>query len=179
VSFAATGNSPILGHSNSANKVTTIRNTGKGAALSLITKKSTAAPFTTNAIGQVAHLNASKVDGLTASQIAAKSAQVSSSGVVVASTGGFTVTNPVGGLYCIAVSGVNPVTRPAVVSTNCSDDTTVAGTPGNIAYAEIVSTSSSCGSARYQIQTYEVHPGTTTVSGSTTYTDQGFSIVLP
>ena len=58
VTFAATGSSLILGHANKAAAVTTVQNTGKGAALNLVTSKSTYPPITTNATGLVKNLNA-------------------------------------------------------------------------------------------------------------------------
>ena len=69
VTYAATGSSLILGHANKTSTVTTVQNTGKGAALSLLTKSPASPPFTTNAKGRVVNLNADKVDGLTAAQI--------------------------------------------------------------------------------------------------------------
>jgi len=67
--YAATGSSLLMGRTNSASKVTIIKNTGAGSAVSLLTKSAASAPFTTNAKGRVVNLNADKVDGLTASQI--------------------------------------------------------------------------------------------------------------
>ena len=176
LSVAATGNGVVLGHVNSANKTTTIKNTGSGAPLNLVTKKSTQAPFTTNAKGLVKNLNAATVGGLTAPQIGAKSAWISPSGGVTVSTGGFTVTHPVTGLFCVSVAGVNAATHPATLSTDYASDSTSVGTPGNIAYAEFVRTSPSCGSTNYEVQTYEVIPG---AGGSTAYHNQGFSILVP
>jgi len=69
VTYAATGQSLLLGRSNSANRTTSVTNTGSGPALSLVTRSSATAPFATNAKGKVVNLNADRVDGLTATQI--------------------------------------------------------------------------------------------------------------
>jgi len=53
VTYAATGSSLMLGHTNKAVAVTTVQNTGKGAALNLLTRSSSYPPFTTNAKGKV------------------------------------------------------------------------------------------------------------------------------
>jgi hypothetical protein len=63
VSFAATGDSFILGKINHANAVTTLDRTTDGPALKLSTNNNGAAPFITNAKGKVTHLNADEVDG--------------------------------------------------------------------------------------------------------------------
>lgn len=64
VSFAATGSSLILGHGNSANKITGLSRTTSGPALNLHTSTTSSAPFSTNATGKVANLNADRLDGL-------------------------------------------------------------------------------------------------------------------
>ena len=72
---AATGNSLILGKANKAGAVTTVKNTGKGSALNLVTKSATTAPLTTKAKGMVKNFyaaraaNADTVGGLTVAQI--------------------------------------------------------------------------------------------------------------
>jgi hypothetical protein len=128
VSYAATGKALILGHTNTANRTTTVRNTGNGAALSLITKKSTFAPFTTNATGQVPNLNASKVDGVTANQIRGHYAliSISPSLLVSHSSGGVNATNPQTGIYCITVAGVNSTNTVATVTPDYFQDATTA-----------------------------------------------------
>jgi hypothetical protein len=72
VTAAATGGSLVLGHHNSATTTTTLENP-KGTPLSLVGKKSKP-PLTVNSSKQVAHLNASMVDGQTASQLSSGSA---------------------------------------------------------------------------------------------------------
>jgi hypothetical protein len=68
-SYAATGNAFILGHSNSAGTTTSLKNTGRGPALSLNSIKS-APPLVVNSSKMVKHLNANMVGGKTASQLA-------------------------------------------------------------------------------------------------------------
>jgi hypothetical protein len=68
VSYAATGNPLILGHSNSAGGTTALRNTGRGPALSLNNIKS-APPLVVNSSKVVKHLDADKLDGLSANQV--------------------------------------------------------------------------------------------------------------
>ena len=79
VTFAATGSSLLLGRVNQANAVTTVQNTGAGAALNLVTKSTASPPLTTNAKGLVPNLfagraaNADRVGGLTVAQVRAGS----------------------------------------------------------------------------------------------------------
>ena len=60
VTYAATGSSLLLGKVNKAGAVTTVQNTGSGAALNLLTKSTASPPFTTNAKGQVKNLFAAR-----------------------------------------------------------------------------------------------------------------------
>ena len=69
--YAATGNAFILGHSNSAGGTTSLKNTGRGPALSLNNIKS-APPLVVNSSKMVKHLNANMVGGKTATQLAGK-----------------------------------------------------------------------------------------------------------
>jgi hypothetical protein len=62
--YAATGGKFILGKTNKANKVSTLKRTTSGSALSLVTKSSANAPLATNGRGKVTNLNADMVDGL-------------------------------------------------------------------------------------------------------------------
>jgi hypothetical protein len=77
VTYAATGSSLLLGRVNKAGTVTTVANTGNGAALSLVTRSTASAPFTTNAKGLVPNLfagraaNADRLGGLTVAQVRA------------------------------------------------------------------------------------------------------------
>lgn len=190
VSFAATGNGLILGHSNTAKKTTTLRNTGSGAALNLVTKKSTSAPFTTNAKGQVANLNASMLDGQTAGQIAAQSvsqgqghyALIGVDGTVSESSGGITVTHTLGsGIYCVNVTGVNGNATPANVTPDYAHDTTAAFSHTQ-AIAEVRSNASiSCSSpTAFDVVTFSAHLDTGVLTNSTfTQTDEPFSFSTP
>ncbi len=67
-SYAATGHPLVLGHANSAGGTTSLRNSGRGPALSLNNIKS-APPLVVNSSKMVKHLNASMVGGLTASEL--------------------------------------------------------------------------------------------------------------
>ena len=61
--MAATGNSLLLGKSNSANANTSITRTTSGSVLKLQSKYSSNAPLTVNGRGRVTNLNADKLDG--------------------------------------------------------------------------------------------------------------------
>jgi hypothetical protein len=63
VAYAATGQSMILGHLNKAKKATGVKNTGKGPALVLTTKKKYP-PLRVTSRTKVTRLNADSVDGL-------------------------------------------------------------------------------------------------------------------
>jgi hypothetical protein len=67
-SYAATGHSMILGHKNKANHVTTLKNTGPGAALSLRSRPGEP-PLAVNNDSKVVNLNADLVDGQSASDL--------------------------------------------------------------------------------------------------------------
>jgi hypothetical protein len=67
-SYAATGKPLILGHANKAGSTTSLKNTGRGPALSLNSIKS-APPIKVNSSKMVKHLNANKVGGKTAAQL--------------------------------------------------------------------------------------------------------------
>jgi hypothetical protein len=67
-SYAASGHPLILGHSNSAGGTTSLKNTGRGPALSLNSIKS-APPIKLNSSKMVKHLNANMVGGMTASNL--------------------------------------------------------------------------------------------------------------
>jgi hypothetical protein len=66
--YAATGQPLILGHGNSAGTTTSLKNLGRGPALSLNSSKH-APPLTVNSSKMIKHLNANKVGGKTAAQI--------------------------------------------------------------------------------------------------------------
>jgi hypothetical protein len=70
-SYAATGHPLVLGHANSAGSTTSLKNTGRGPALSLNSSKHSS-PLTVNSSKLVKHLNADKVGGLSASKLEPK-----------------------------------------------------------------------------------------------------------
>lgn len=67
-SYAATGQAFVLGHANKAGGTTSLKNTGRGPALSLNSIKS-APPIKLNSSKMVKHLNATMVGGMTASNL--------------------------------------------------------------------------------------------------------------
>jgi hypothetical protein len=67
-SYAATGNPLVLGHANAAGGTTSLKNTGRGPALSLNSIKSSP-PLTVNSSKLVKHLNANLVGGLSSTQL--------------------------------------------------------------------------------------------------------------
>ncbi len=67
-SYAATGHPLVLGKANSAVGTTSLKNLGRGPALSLNSAKSSP-PLVVNSSKLVKHLNANKVGGLTAGQL--------------------------------------------------------------------------------------------------------------
>ena len=72
VSFAATGSSLILGHSNSANAATTITRTTSGPAVSF-KSKSGSPSIAVNQPTKISHLNADLLDGKDSTSFATKS----------------------------------------------------------------------------------------------------------
>jgi hypothetical protein len=121
VAYAATGGKFILGKTNKANKVTTLKRTTSGAALNLVTKPSTTAPFTVNSNGTVANLNADMVDGHDTSYFASRSqvlglpasrevafGQINGDGTSLGITGTATVTRTGTGLYNVTIPGARP-----------------------------------------------------------------------
>ena len=68
--YAATGDSLLLGQINQASRATVIERTQPGPALRLTTRSGADAPFSTNATGRVTRLNADRVDGKDASALA-------------------------------------------------------------------------------------------------------------
>jgi hypothetical protein len=61
--YAATGGTFVLGHANSADHTTSLKNTGGGPALSLVTQKNSTPPLFVSNSTRVANLNADKLDG--------------------------------------------------------------------------------------------------------------------
>lgn len=67
-SYAATGKPLVLGKSNAAGSTTVLKNTGRGPALSLTSKRS-APSLAVSSRAKVTRLNADRVDGLEASAL--------------------------------------------------------------------------------------------------------------
>jgi hypothetical protein len=101
--FAATGGKFILGKTNKASKVSTLKRTTAGSPLNLVTKSGANAPFTTNGGGKVANLNADKIDGKDSSAFASASSQPIARGFI--NTGGG--TTPTVGTGSTGVSAVS------------------------------------------------------------------------
>jgi hypothetical protein len=70
--YAATGGTLILGNPNSANKTTSLTNTGSGAALRLVTHQGSTPPLAVSNGTKIANLNADMVDGVRASSLQPK-----------------------------------------------------------------------------------------------------------
>ena len=70
--YAATGDSLLLGRINQSNRATVIERTQPGPVLRLTTRSAADAPFSTNATGRVNRLNADRVDGKNASALATR-----------------------------------------------------------------------------------------------------------
>lgn len=68
-SFAATGQSALLGRVNKANRVTVVERTTAGPALSVVTRPGSA-PLKVNRPIKVANLNADRLDGLDSTRLA-------------------------------------------------------------------------------------------------------------
>ena len=107
VTFAATGDSLLLGKSNTAAQTTTVTNTGAGAVLTLkSTHASSRPPLKVNSAVKVAKLNADLVDGKGAAQLGVRSL-VYRKAFNLTGVSGFTVTLPnvPAGTYLGAWSG--------------------------------------------------------------------------
>lgn len=93
LAFAATGQSLILGKSNSADKVTSITRTTAGPAVQLNVKNGRGAPIKVNSKGRIGNLNADYVDGKHATDLGVRTT-VYSYNVEVASGSGITFSLP-------------------------------------------------------------------------------------
>jgi hypothetical protein len=102
--YAATGNSLILGHANTADQPTSLANTQSGPALRLSTNQSTASPFTVSNGTKIAKLNADRLDGLDASAFQSKAVRISA-----------TTTSATTGAHRVAAAGL------WTVSLTCKD----------------------------------------------------------
>ena len=107
-SYAASGHPLILGHANSAGTTTSLKNTGRGPALSLNSAKSTS-PLVVNSSKMVKHLNAAMVGGKTAGQLVPKTLRfhIGSLGTNFAGgTANLVTVNVPKGTYEISMSGL-------------------------------------------------------------------------
>jgi hypothetical protein len=77
--YAATGGNFVLGRSNQADKTSSLKNTGAGAALKLSTVDSSTPPLAVSNGTKVTHLNADEVDGLSSGAFQRKAARISAS----------------------------------------------------------------------------------------------------
>src|SRR3954468_20543114 len=74
-SYAATGQAFVLGHSNNAGGTTSLKNTGRGPALSLNSIRA-APPLVVNSKKMVKNFNANMVGGKTVAQLSPKMMRV-------------------------------------------------------------------------------------------------------
>jgi hypothetical protein len=114
-SYAATGNPLILGHANSAVGTTSLKNLGRGPALSLNSAKS-APPLVVNSSKLVKHLNADAIHNVPVSVAAPKNYQI-----VFAKAGGhfagakFLTSSVPPGTYQITMQGAISPSNPTSV----------------------------------------------------------------
>ena len=91
--YAATGGKFILGKTNKAGAVSTLKRTTSGPALNLVTKSSSNAPMTVNGRGKVANLNADLVDGKNATDLGVRT-RVYRQALSLSNVSEFNVTMP-------------------------------------------------------------------------------------
>lgn len=134
--YAATGGKFVLGSTNKAGKVSTLKRTHSGAALNLVTKSSANPPMTVNGRGKVTNLNADRLDGRDSSSFASSAipaahlvafgevrADGTSGGIVGPATPGrsgtgfYSITIPNGWPGC---SGTSPVVTITPMGTGVS-----------------------------------------------------------
>jgi hypothetical protein len=116
-SYAATGNALILGHANKAGGTTSLKNTGRGPALSLNSIKS-APPLVVNSSKLVKHLNASMVGGANAALAAPTNYQITFAGAGSTFSGERIVTAKVpAGTYQVTLNGA--IVPDATTSVQC------------------------------------------------------------
>jgi hypothetical protein len=92
--YAATGQSLLLGRRNVAGATTTVTNTGKGQVLNLVARNPAAPPFTTNARGKVTNLDADRLDGLDSVEINRRAHATAPLAMTFKRTGVSTSDNP-------------------------------------------------------------------------------------
>jgi hypothetical protein len=107
-SYAANGHPLLLGHANRAVGTTTLKNAGRGPALSLNSSKHSA-PFKVNSKKMVKHLNANMVHGRTAGQLEPKTLRFHIGSVGATFPGGatriFSAKVPKG-TYDVGIAGI-------------------------------------------------------------------------
>ncbi len=106
LAFAATGQSLLLGRSNSANKATAITRTTSGPALQLNVKNGTGAPMKVNSKGRIGKLNADYVDGKHATDLGVRTTVYSYNvNVVGGSSFTFSLPSVPAGSYLATMDG--------------------------------------------------------------------------
>ena len=105
--YAATGGKFILGKTNKASAVSTLKRTTGGSALKLTTTSSSVAPLVVNGKGKVANLNADIVDGYDGSQVLNKALVYERALSISSAVSSFTVTltNVPAGKYLFSSDG--------------------------------------------------------------------------
>jgi hypothetical protein len=148
--YAATGGKFILGKTNKAAKVSTLKRTTSGSALNLVTRSSSNAPLTTNGKGKVTNLNSDSLDGHDSSYFAHIVAygQVNADGTAARIYGPATPAKD-GAYYTISVPGAWPGCLGA--------GPVITLTPWNNRFADLVSASvytvgCSAGTATFTVQ---------------------------
>jgi len=187
VSMATTGQSLLLGKSNTANAITKISNTGAGSAVDLHVKSAATAPFTTNGKGKVANLyadraatadNSARLGGSTLAQVRSgidaatlegnTAADVSNLGMTwgrvdgangtYSGPGDVTVTHAGTGLYCVYVTGISSSDGRITATPDYATDDTFIGTATTQTYVEVDSRGGDCSAGGFEIVTFNVTP---------------------
>lgn len=94
VAYAATGGKFVLGKTNKAGAVSTLKRTTSGTALNVVTASSANAPMAVNGRGRVANLNADLLDGLDSTALRTTTSVFTKS--VTVPVNSFDVTVPIG-----------------------------------------------------------------------------------
>jgi len=136
--FAATGDSLVLGRANQADEVTKVVRTDRGPALRLATRSDSDAPLSTNGTGRVVHLNADRVDGKHAKALSthAVTFKAGKRGQTISPAGLW--TTPVKpGLYQVTFDAMLwDMTGPSPANFVCGVlDVSTFGTPNQVIYA--------------------------------------------
>jgi len=202
VSMATTGQSLLLGKTNTANVVTKISNTGAGSALSLTVKSAATAPFTTNGKGKVANLyadraaSADKLGGSTLAQVRSgidaatlegnTAADVSNLGMTwgrvnganntFSGPGDVTVSHAGTGLYCILVTGISSSGGRITATPDYATDDTQVGTATTQTYVEVDSRGTDCSAGEFEIVAFNSTPASpfNGTEQTTYFADTGF-----